>query len=550
MGGANYPFCGLAFGHAGLESRAIAYFPQAGGAGVETAMTATSMASQGHAGGAGAPEHVAILDADGRVIAFNDSWRAFAAQHGLNFNVGENYAQACDDACGGRAELGSALAAGIRAVIGGALPEFSAVLPASGADDPNGLRVRVHRVAGDGPGNIVVTQALVDPGSVALQSAADATDDSQEYHVEFSPTHALNSSATEICGRSLLQAISHELRTPLNAVIGFSHLLLREPLEERQLQKVRYVHEAGRTLLELVNNMLEYDNLERGECELLCEDFDVRSLVQEVVALAQPPAKDKHLVVRYVVCDDVPSIVRGDRHRLRQVLLNLVGNAVRFTVRGSVSVNVGTETAEQVHVRLLISVCDTGIGIAPEQQAHLFAPCSRTGASATPKRGGAGLGLALSRRLIELMGGHIKLFSAPGKGATFEIDPVFQHAIEGGATANCLHRLDDIERQGTLEAGGDLSRTVVDEETWRHQLEPIGRAVIEQDWRHVEALCNQLMEQASTQPRSAVADEALRLTLAARRGSALRAREAFQQLAHCVAVAEESIEHDTPVASD
>lgn len=482
-----------------------------------------------------APEHVAILDDVGRVVAFNDAWQRFAAQHGLRFNVGENYAQACHAAFGGSAERGTALAAGIRAVIDGELPEFAAILPAGEPDETRWLRVRVHRVEGDSPGPIVVTQALVEAVDEEIElptQLALSCPEEPAYHLEFAAHEKTDS--TDISCDSLVQIASRELRTPLNAVIGFSHLLLKEPLGERQLQKVRYVHEAGRTLLELVNNMLEYASLDRGDFELVVQAFDVRHLIQEVVALAQPAANDKRLPVRFVVADDVPAVVQGDRHRLRHVLDNLLKHAVKFTHRGYVLIEVANSGMQECSVRLQFRVSDTGIGMAPNRCEQRFAPCSSSDTEAVRLHEGSGIGLALSRRIIARMGGKLVVLSEPGKGTTFEFDPVFERTSSCDPASTHASKSNS-EAPNAGFPGEEASVVPAENEDRPGELEALGQAVIDQNWRTVEHLCSRLIDYSASAHSPMIAEEAFRLTLAARRKSPQRAREVFRSLARAIA---------------
>jgi PAS domain S-box-containing protein len=225
---------------------------------------------------------------------------------------------------------------------------------------------------------------------------------------------------------AFLAHMSHELRTPLNAVIGLSHLLAQMSLPERAAGFVRHIEQAGDQLLALVNDVLDLSRIEAGELQLEAVPFDLRSLLDAVHAMVRPQAEAKGLELQLDVPAKLPAQVIGDPLRLKQVLLNLVGNAVKFTPSGSVVLRVLQMARADGRATLRFDVMDTGIGIAPEQQRRIFEPFTQADSSTTRRLGGTGLGLSIVQRLVSMMGGQLELSSQLGKGSTFSVTLALQ----------------------------------------------------------------------------------------------------------------------------
>jgi len=213
--------------------------------------------------------------------------------------------------------------------------------------------------------------------------------------------------------------VSHELRTPLNAVLGMLELLHGMGLSPKQTEYVAIARNAGEALLKLIEDILDFSRIEAGMMKLQPIDFVLHETLDEIVGLLDGQAQRKKLQLSYSIADGIPMALHGEASRLRQVLINLVGNALKFTEQGRVTISVEPEQADQAHVFLRFCVTDTGQGIAPAAQASIFEAFTQADGSSTRHHEGAGLGLAICRQLIELMGGKIGVESEPGQGSTF-----------------------------------------------------------------------------------------------------------------------------------
>ena len=242
-------------------------------------------------------------------------------------------------------------------------------------------------------------ESLAKQGQVekALQQAEDATTAKSEF----------------------LANMSHEIRTPLNAILGFSQLLQSAPLEGPHLEYMVNLRQAGESLLRILNDVLDYSKMEAGRLELVNESFDLKDLLSAVTQLFSYQLLEKNLSLRVRVDDAVPTHLMGDALRLRQILINLVGNAFKFTERGAIEITVECPHRTDESLTLKFSVIDSGIGMNEQQVSRLFNSFAQADSSITRRFGGTGLGLSICRQLVGLMGGAISVESVPGVGSSF-----------------------------------------------------------------------------------------------------------------------------------
>jgi PAS domain S-box-containing protein len=261
--------------------------------------------------------------------------------------------------------------------------------------------------------------AQVTQGLESLQNRL-AFDNEQSQSLALAREAALHEAeALSLARAQFLANMSHEIRTPMNAVIGLAYLLLKGELGKREREYVSRIEGAGKLLLAIINDILDFSKIDAGEMRLEETGFHLDDILENLSMIVHDRVREKKLVLEYVVAPDVPQALRGDPLRLSQILINLVGNAIKFTSEGTVTVFINARSHDQETVHLDFSIQDTGIGMSPEQSSKLFQAFAQADSSVTRKYGGTGLGLVICKRLVELMGGQIQVDSQPNAGSIF-----------------------------------------------------------------------------------------------------------------------------------
>ncbi|MFM2431229.1 MAG: hypothetical protein RLZZ511_2442 [Cyanobacteriota bacterium] len=302
-------------------------------------------------------------------------------------------------------------------------------------------------------------EARVEARTVDLRAAKEAADQANHAKSDF------------------LANMSHELRTPLNGILGYSQVLLRDrTVKPDHKDRINVIHQCGSHLLTLINDILDLSKIEARKLELLPQDFRLDTFLDNIVEICCVRAEQKDIAFDYQAVNQLPIAIRADEKRLRQVLINLLGNAVKFTDRGQVTLKVGTVESSDTECRLRFQIEDTGIGMNPEQLAKIFLPFEQV-SDAERQAEGTGLGLAISQEIIELMGSRFEVTSQPGKGSQFAFEITVPIATDWQT----------VDRHDTEITGyvGDRQRLLIVDDRWENRsvliglLEPLGFECVE-----------------------------------------------------------------------
>ncbi|HYE21781.1 MAG TPA: ATP-binding protein [Tepidisphaeraceae bacterium] len=354
------------------------------------------------------PTHIAIIDEWGAIASTNRSWRAFAEAAGAApaaVGEGTNYLAECDRAasrgCREAAQVGTAIRDVLR---GGRADEFSLEYAAHTPARRRWFLARVTRFPGPGRAHAVVAHEDVTARKLAEEQHEKAKQEAE---------------AANAAKSAFIANTSHEIRTPMNAILGYADMLLdpaATPDDRRHCVKV--IRRNGEHLLAIINDILDISKIEAAKMTAERIPCDLPQLVADVIGLVKPKAVEKGLRFRVTFDEVIPRTVTTDPVRARQVLVNLIGNAIKFTHAGEVHLHVAREIA-YFSQTLRFTITDTGVGMTDEQVGRLFQPFTQADASTTRKYGGTGLGLTISRKLAQLLGGDISAASEAGRGSTF-----------------------------------------------------------------------------------------------------------------------------------
>jgi signal transduction histidine kinase/CheY-like chemotaxis protein/CHASE1-domain containing sensor protein len=391
-------------------------------------------------------EHIAVIDERGTIIAVNEAWQRFGRENGGTAAavspIGINYLDVCQPsvirAVSTGADGAAEVAAGVRAVLEQHSPHFELEYPCDAPSEQRWFRVSVTLMQG------ALRQVVVSHKNITEEHRVRAQLEQANRDLETSLKQAqelvVSADLANLAKSQFLSTMSHEIRTPMHAILGMLKLLDGSALSQQQRDYTDKTAVAASGLLRLINDILDFSKVEAGKLELDSQAFRCDRLWSELSDILAASVGAKPIEVLFDTDAALPEVLQGDMLRIKQVLTNLGGNALKFTDSGEVVVGARVTLRSAAAVEVEFSVRDSGIGIAPEQQAHVFSAFTQAEASTTRRHGGTGLGLTICRQLVELMGGALRLESAPGMGSTFHFRlrfPTVPDSAGAGLPAPC-----------------------------------------------------------------------------------------------------------------
>ncbi len=351
--------------------------------------------------------YVCVIDSHGAIIITNEGWDSFIESmlsRNTPASASSHYLEVCRLLCSEGWGGYDGIVEAINGVITGESDGYSGEFPVQATDGECWFLLNARGFSLGGIHYTVVSHEDISPLKFAIIEMNEARESA----------HAANQVKS-----TFLATMSHEIRTPLSGVIGMTDVLLDTELNDEQREFTEMIRRSGHNLLTVVNDILDFSKIEAGRLEIEIIDFDLRSALEQTTELLSLSAREKGLELSLQIHPSVSSFLRGDPGRLGQIITNLVGNAIKFTPKGDITVKVSVRSEQDDAATILFEICDTGIGIPADRLGALFSPFTQVDGSTSRKYGGTGLGLSICKLLTELMGGKIGATSQVGSGSTF-----------------------------------------------------------------------------------------------------------------------------------